>query len=281
MFRSAHARDPFGYYGLLAAERANIDPWADLPPGPQPTPVDATTRARFAVIDMLRDAGLHDEAGAVLEMVLAETPRRPEELLGLSAALAEHRFGQDAVRLGWRAHARLRGRWSASVLRAIYPLAYQQIILAESRDHRIDPHLLAAIVRQESAFAADVVSRAGARGLLQIMPRTGRSWASRLGVRDYDDELLFHPEINVHLGAAFFSHLQRRYRELQISLVAYNAGPTRARRWQNRPAYGVDPELFAERIPFSETRRYVRGVQRQVRIYRQLYREFGTQGIAD
>jgi soluble lytic murein transglycosylase len=223
----------------------------------------------------LSQAGLHEEAKAVLATITDSRPERPEELIGLSVALAEHGFGQQAVLFGWRAHSALRGRWSTSVLRAIYPLAYEEIILAEADSRRLDPHLVAAIARQESAFAPDVTSRAGARGLLQIMPETGRWWASRLGVRDYSDELLYHPEINVHLGAAYFADLMHRYSELQLSLIAYNAGPTRARRWRQRPEYRIDPELFAERIPFSETRTYVRNVQAHFRIYSQLYSGFG------
>lgn len=281
LFRETHARDPFGYYGLLAAERVGIDAWADLAPGPEPAPIDSSTERKFASITLLREAGLDDEAESVLETILAMRPDTPEAMLGLSAALAEQGYGQDAVRFGWRAHARLKGRWSASVLRAIYPLAFTEILVAESRHHQVDPHLLAAVVRQESAFAPDVVSRAGARGLLQIMPPTGRWWARRLGVRDYTDELLFHAETNVHLGAAFLSDLQRRFGQLDLALVAYNAGPTRARRWRRRPDYRLDPEVFTERIPFRETRGYVRGVQTQLRIYRQLYSQFGLPASSD
>lgn len=281
LFRDAHAHDPFGYYGLLAAERAGIDPWGSLPAGPQPRPIDAETARKFELTNLLQRAGLVEEARTVLESILAARTQRPEEMLGLSQALAERGFGEEAVRLGWSAHEELEGRWSASVLRAIYPLAYREIILAESQAQRLDPSLVAAIVRQESLFAANATSRAGARGLLQLMPETGRWWAGRLGVRDYSLDLLYHPEINVHLGTAYFADLQRRYGELQLALVAYNAGPTRARRWQRRPEYGVDPELFAERIPFAETRGYVRGVQTQLRIYRQLYDEIWPSDLAE
>ncbi|NIN72108.1 MAG: transglycosylase SLT domain-containing protein [Gemmatimonadetes bacterium] len=275
LFREVHNRAPFGYYGFLAADRLGIDPWAALAPGPEPAPIDAETERKLRVIDLLSQAGLHEEAKAVLGTITSSPPQSPEALIGISVALAEHGFGQQAVLFGWRAHSALRGRWSANVLRAIYPLAYQEIILAEADSRKLDPHLVAAIARQESAFAPDVTSRAGARGLLQIMPETGRWWANRLGVRDYSDELLYHPEINVHLGAAYFADLQRRYAELQLSLIAYNAGPTRARRWRQRPEYRIDPELFAERIPFSETRTYVKNVQSHFRIYSQLYSGFG------
>jgi soluble lytic murein transglycosylase len=281
LFREVYNREPFGYYGFLAADRLGLDPWASLPPGPDPAPIDAETDRKLAVIDLLTQAGLHEEAKAVLATITDSPPAHPDELIGLSVALAEHGFGQQAVLFGWRAHSALRGRWSASVLRAIYPLAYEEIILAEAEERNLDPHLVAAIARQESAFAPDVTSRAGARGLLQIMPATGRWWANRLGVRDYSDELLYHPEINVHLGTAYFADLQRRYSELQLSLIAYNAGPTRARRWRQRPEFRIDLELFVERIPISETRTYVKNVQTQFRIYSQLYSELGSAQSAE
>jgi soluble lytic murein transglycosylase len=273
LFRDVQARDPFGYYGLLAAERVGIDPWATLREGPEPAPIDPETTRRFELIVLLNRAGLDEEAKTVFESIMRSQPQKPNELLGLSLALTENGFGQEGVRVGWRVHSKLRGLWSTNVLRAIYPLAFEEIILAESQSRELEPYLLAAIARQESAFSPHVVSRAGARGLLQIMPATGRWWANHMGVHDYSTDLLFHPEINVHLGAAYFADLSRRYGELQISLVAYNAGPTRARRWRERPEYRTDPELFTERIPFSETRGYVRGVQRQLRIYRELHRD--------
>ncbi len=272
LFRQVQARNPFGYYGLLSAERAGIDPWANLTRGPEPKEIEPAVGQKLVLVDLLRMAGLDEEARSILESVASARSRKPEETLGLALALAQRGFGQEAVSLGWQAHSRL-GTWSFNVLRAIYPLAFREIIVAEARDRELDPYLVAAMARQESAFATDVVSRAGARGLMQIMPQTGRSLADRLGVNDYSDDLLFHPEINVHLGAAYFADLQRRYGELQIALVAYNAGPTRARRWRERPAYKADPELFAERIPLSETRTYVKSVQTWYRIYRQLYGE--------
>ena len=107
--------------------------------------------------------------------------------------------------------------------------------------------------------------------LFLLMPETGKWWAGRLGIRDYQPDLLFHPETNIHMGTAYYADLTRRYDDIQLTLIAYNAGPTRARRWRERPEYSIDSELFAERIPFSETRDYVRNVQSHYRIYAQLY----------
>ncbi len=277
LLTSVHDHDPFGYYGLLAAERAGIDPWADLPEGPTPAPLDPDMELELAAMDLLREAGLEEDALSILSIRMNSLPDTPELLLGLAQELVARGHGYEAVRLGWRAHSRMRGRWSASVLRAIYPLAFPEIILAESEARGLEPHLVAAIARRESAFGPRAVSRAGARGLLQIMPATARWLATRLEVSDYDDELLFHPELSVYLGAAYFADLQRRYGDLQLALIAYNAGPSRARSWQKRPEYAVDAELFAERIPFTETRQYVRAVQAQVRLYEWLYPDFAVE----
>lgn len=271
LLRRVRARDPFGYYGLLAAERLRIDPWNGLSDGPESAELDPETARRLELFESLRRAGLRDEAAEVLRTVIETPPDGAPGLLALSSALAREGLGGHAVRLGWTAHSRLRGQWSEDVLRAIYPLPYPEIIFAEARGRNLDPFLLAAVARQESHFTPDAVSHAGARGLLQLMPATARQWAGRTGVSDYRDELLDDPEINVHLGAAFLAYLHQRYDEVQIALVAYNAGPTRARRWQERPAYRADAELFVERIPFSETRNYVKGVQRHRRIYEHLY----------
>lgn len=271
LLRVVHSRDPYSYYGLLAAERAGIDPWEDLEPGPEPAPVGPEVEEKLALIGILQRAGLYAEARDLLEEIAALRPRQPEQLLGLSFALAEHGFGREAVMMGWRAHSRVRGLWSASVLRAVYPFLYADIIFAESEAQDVDPYLVAAIARQESAFEADAVSRAGARGLLQLMPETGKWWAGRLGIRDYLPDQLFHPETNIHMGTAYYADLTRRYDDIQLTLIAYNAGPTRARRWRERPEYSIDSELFAERIPFSETRDYVRNVQSHYRIYTHLY----------
>jgi soluble lytic murein transglycosylase len=271
LFREVQRRDPFGYYGLLAAERAGIDPWAELQPGPRPAALDPERAGALDLLDLLRRAGLDSEADAVLSSLTAAPPHEPERLLSLSAALAARGFGLDATQLAWSAHARLGGRWSATVLRAIYPLTYPEIVAAEAATRDLDPYLLASIARQESAFSPGAISRAGARGLLQIMPETGRWWARRLGVEPYSDDLLFHPEVNAHLGAAYFADLQRRYGDPLLALIAYNAGPTRARRWRERPEYRLDPELFAETVPLTETRNYLRGVESHRRIYARLY----------
>ena len=103
----------------------------------------------------------------------------------------------------------------------------------EAKERELDPFLMAGLMRQESAFWHEARSRADARGLMQVLPGTGAELARARGPRGFDaEEHLYRPEINVHLGMAFFADLRRRFGEdLSILLSAYNAGPTRARRW--------------------------------------------------
>jgi soluble lytic murein transglycosylase len=105
---------------------------------------------------------------------------------------------------------------------------------------------------------------------MQLMPDVGRVVSSRLGFPIWDPVLLYQPDVNLQLGAAHLRELSDRYASPVQILAAYNAGSTRVDRWRARTGTD-DPELFAERIPFPETRDYVRIIQRNQAIYRALY----------
>jgi soluble lytic murein transglycosylase len=103
------------------------------------------------------------------------------------------------------------------------------------------------------------------------MPPTGAQLARAHGPEGFTDDALTKAEVNLHLGAAFFVDMSRRYEnDLPLVLSAYNAGPTRATRWRSYPE-AADPLRFTERIPFVETRGYVKSVRRNVGLYRVLY----------
>jgi soluble lytic murein transglycosylase len=158
------------------------------------------------------------------------------------------------------------------LLSAIYPFPYQAIVEAEAAEREADPYLLAGLIRQESAFWVRALSRADARGLMQVLPATGRELARRGGPQGFRaDDHLYEAEINIHLGTAFFADMRRRFGEdLPIILSAYNAGPTRADRWKNYPE-AEDMVRFVERIPFTETRGYVKNVLLNRAVYTWLY----------
>jgi len=157
------------------------------------------------------------------------------------------------------------------MVRVVYPFPYRDLVVREAEEWGVDPIMLAAIIRQESAFKADIVSRAGAVGLMQVMPPTGKALARAHGPTGFHETSLTTPEVNLHLGAAFFVEMSGRYdNDLPLVLSAYNAGPTRATRWRRYPE-ASEPLRFTERIPFDETRGYVKNVRRNVGLYQALY----------
>jgi soluble lytic murein transglycosylase len=152
-----------------------------------------------------------------------------------------------------------------------YPVVDQDELTRQARARSIDPALVAAIIRQESSFNPHAVSVAGARGLMQVMPSVGQQVARSLGYPLWDAGLLFDADANLELGVAHLASSIRQYDDLPRVLAAYNAGGSRVQRWEKK-AGTDDPEIFAERISFTETRDYVRIVERNIEIYKSLYR---------
>jgi soluble lytic murein transglycosylase len=139
-------------------------------------------------------------------------------------------------------------------------------------DDAMDRTLLLAVIRQESQFYNDVVSGAGARGLMQLMPATAKRVARKLKIPYRRSRLTEDPAYNLRLGIAYLTQLLDRYEGSRLlALAAYNAGPRRVDRWIKRfgdpRKHGVDPVDWAERIPFSETRNYVQRILEAVPIY--------------
>ncbi|MFZ5624115.1 MAG: lytic transglycosylase domain-containing protein [Gemmatimonadota bacterium] len=126
-------------------------------------------------------------------------------------------------------------------------------------------------MRQESVFDPRATSGAGARGLMQVLPAVGERMAHSRGYHDWDPVLLYQPEVSLDFGTGHLIAALRRYREPAHALAAYNAGSSRVDRWLARPGATTDPELFIERIPYVETRNYVRAVLRNWWMYEALY----------
>ena len=138
--------------------------------------------------------------------------------------------------------------------------------------------LLFAIMREESAFAPRALSRAGARGLLQLMPATAGKMARPLGL-PHDAEALEQPDVNARLGARFLASLRRRFAHAPLLAVpAYNAGPLAVERWcAERPS--LDFDLWVEAIPYRETRLYTKRVLASLAAYEALAGAPGTSEV--
>jgi soluble lytic murein transglycosylase len=138
-----------------------------------------------------------------------------------------------------------------------------------AREQGIDEELLYGIARQESRFVSDIVSSAGAVGLMQLMPGTARWVAKQLTVPDYSPARIADVELNTQFGAFYFKYWQERLGRLPaLAAAAYNAGPRRAQAW--RPATGsLEGAIWVETIPFNETRDYVKRVLANTMLYTQ------------
>jgi soluble lytic murein transglycosylase len=260
------------YYALRAAELLRQPA---LPTGraaaPAPSPGARQRVAAGALrVELLHELGLDDAADAEGRALQARLGTDDAALYDLAEALDALGLTSAGVRIGWALRRRAPD-WNPRLLRIVYPFPYRDAIVAESRARGLDPYLVAGLIRQESSFDARARSRVGAVGLMQVMPGTGRTLARGAGTGTFDVGMLERPELNVKLGTTFVADLLRRTNgRVAQMLAAYNAGPARLDRWRRYPEAG-DPELFAERIPYDETREYVKIVQANARIYAALY----------
>ena len=157
-----------------------------------------------------------------------------------------------------------------AVLRARFKLDYADEIRAYSAEYELEPSLVAGVIYTESGFDPEATSRVGARGLMQIMPDTGREIAEALN-EPFDEEKLFEPDVSIRYGCFYLrQQLDRFDQNVAVTLAAYNAGPNRASLWLSE--YGLDSRGRIAYIPFGETSRYVDKVLQAQENYAALYR---------
>lgn len=151
--------------------------------------------------------------------------------------------------------------------RRYYPLAHETAIDEAAVRHKVSPYLIAAVISAESDWDAAAVSRAGAVGLMQVLPSTAEEMARR-GLVDgesYPPDRMSDPDVSIEYGTAYLRYLVERYHEIEHALAAYNAGLARVDEWAQK---GTD---IREQIEFPETRHYVLKVVRAKERYETLY----------
>lgn len=160
------------------------------------------------------------------------------------------------------------------VLNLLYPMPYWDKI---KRYSKVDPIIPLSLIRQESAFNKRARSHVGARGLMQLMPYTARMFRRRVRKTQ-----LYNPNINLKIGNQYFANLMKRYdQNLVYSLSAYNAGEGRVKRWRNRYLTSDSILHNVENIPFSETRKYVKLIFRNIFFYKLMNDEKAKTNLAD
>jgi len=154
---------------------------------------------------------------------------------------------------------------------ALFPKAYWSDVKRSSAANGLDPYLVASLIRQESEFNPNAVSRANAVGLMQLLPKTGKAVARQVKLKRYTASQLYTPAVNLQLGTRYFRGMVDKFGgSFEYALAAYNAGSDRVEDWLSQGKYR-DPQEFVESIPFTETREYVQAILRNASVYKQLY----------
>lgn len=251
------------FYGLLAARQLATTPGLSWRPPPLS---DAKLEVLMAAPAVRRAVALA-QAG---QSHLADAELR-RLAPAIDTALGEAVFGL-AARIGAPATA-LRiaryklDRFGVAIDAALYPL----LARTSSASFAVDRALVHAFIRQESQFKATAKSRAGARGLMQLMPRTASFIGADRSLRWSNRAGLYSPDLNLELGQKYLNHLlvnQAVDGDLVRLMVAYNGGPGNLNKWLKRVRYQDDPLLFIEAIPSSETRIFVERVLANLWVYR-------------
>lgn len=284
---------PFTYYCKLAQSRT--DPPVTMPVSESGVSQEAGLRSKEERPEVERDVhfrkavelkllGLDQDAARELASLIERYARDRDALLELAALLGEagaHYHALRVARLHFRDSLERGGEPASPALwRVAYPTAYLPAIRAQAGD-RVDPFLVAAIIREESQYDPRAVSRVGAVGLMQVMPATAQVMARKLGYPDALRDDLFDLETNIRLGGRYLEQLLQQFSgNVLYAVAAYNAGPSAVSAWVVK--YGdKEPDEFVELIPYQETRQYVKRVLRSYREYHRLGRGTCTAAFLD
>lgn len=272
-YRRVIERFPGSYYYQLAEERlgkppASVAERVNFEPGPE-------ERLRIRRARLLYDAGLAALGDGELRQAARGNPSAHILAMELARQAAQRDSPDQAVRhikgafpqyLSVPLEAAPPEFW-----RLAFPLSYRTSLQRYSKTHGIELNLLAGLIRQESEFGVRAVSRAGARGLMQVLPATGRQLASRLKLKGYSAASLFTADMNIRLGSYYLRGLLDAYGgRLEPALAAYNGGKARVDEWLTWAAFR-EPAEFIETIPITETRGYVQAVLRNSWAYGRIY----------
>ncbi|MGO8858860.1 MAG: transglycosylase SLT domain-containing protein [Steroidobacteraceae bacterium] len=240
------------YYGYLAADRLNQSYNLNVHLSPDDADAQAALAAEAGLIraHTLFDCDMTDDANAEWTAVLGAA----KPAVKIQAAHLASRWGWYAQTIATLAQA---GEWDDVPLR--YPHPYAAIVADASKQTQVPGDWLFAIMRQESLFRKDAVSRADARGLMQMQPATATAVARRWHLPPPTPQNLFDPSVAVPLGAVYVRELLDKYKgQLDQTLAAYNAGPMSVARWS--PGNPIDADIWIENIPYTETRGYVQHI---------------------
>jgi soluble lytic murein transglycosylase len=274
-YQRVRTEAPRSYYGMLAARRGAAGPSDPAEPAirlPEDPAEAVAADPAYARVDLLRRIGLVEYAWEELEDAVNASVGDTVRLYGLTSAYVRDERYHMALRVMRRHFTALAtaGQGPPALWEMLYPFGFRAEILPAAERAGLDPYLVAAVVREESSYHPRAVSRAGARGLMQLMPATAAPMAETRGWAFRGGELLDDPVANIQMGSAFLASLLREFGDPRLAIAAYNAGPGNVRKWW-KARRTDDVEAWVEQIPFDETRNYVKKVTLSWEEYRRIY----------
>lgn len=239
------------FYGTLASEKLGMP--MSLPPRPPAlTAAEREAAARDPGLNralQLMAIGLRSEG--VREWNFSLRTLGDRELLAAAQLACDREIWDRCINTSERTR-------SVIDMQQRFPTPFREQVLARTKAIGLDPAYVYGLIRQESRFVTDARSGVGASGLMQVMPATARWTARKIGL-DYNHELIADRDVNLTLGTGYLKLVLDDFAGSQpLAAAAYNAGPSRSRRWREGPM--LDPATWAENIPFNETRDYVKKV---------------------
>ncbi|RTL15099.1 MAG: lytic transglycosylase domain-containing protein [Burkholderiales bacterium] len=255
------AATPLNYFGRLAAEELGQP--TPLPPAPAPLTAEERRAARshpgLQRALLLIGGGLRPEG--VREWNFSLRGMNDRALLAAAQEACDREVWDRCINTSERTKAEID-------IAQRYPLPHRAELMREAQASGIDPAYVYGLIRQESRFVLDARSHVGAAGLMQVMPATAKWTAKKVGLA-YSPDLMHDRDFNLRIGTSYLKLVLDRFDGAQaLAAAAYNAGPGRPARWREGPL--LDAAIWAENIPFNETRDYVRKVLLGGTVYAQL-----------
>jgi len=299
LFEKTFSQDPLSYYGFASAEflkkmgnsvampvfNKNLNPqnpviseiipdiYEELIPQNITEAKDATHINKAKELLFIE---FYNSAAAEIAASKSETDADPEKILEISTLYLLSKDYENSIGIVQKNYSKLSTALSGDkkdyYYYLFYPFAYRELVSKYCTKYNVEQDFLLAIIREESRFKADAGSHAGAQGLRQIMPATGKSVANQIGISNFDESMLHDPETSITMGSFYISQMLSNFENNKYhALGAYNGGPGAMQRWISK--YGtLDIDEFIESLTYDETKNYIKKVMTSYFIYELLYK---------
>lgn len=264
LFKIANQSKP-SFYSQLARKRLGMAliEGSKLGPDALSTMAKDNGNPNYKNATLLNNLGYKQESQ---ELIMQLSGHAKEKLAALQSQGFYHQAFRHAHQTDQRMMVVKEKLKIPPTIRASFPLPFRPIVRKVSKKYRLPESLLYAIMKTESGFLQNATSNRGAIGPMQMMPFVAEDLAMRLNIPGFDSERLKEPEVAIELGALFMATLMRQFADHHLALAAYNAGPHQVQKWLDEFGH-LPTELFIERIPYKQTRKYVKQVLHTESLY--------------